>query len=73
MSGIYTNGTGPQIGDPCLRENCDGVLRVGTTIVKAESNVRIRYLVCRECGCSPTNNQQIVPLHYAPPRVQKPA
>jgi hypothetical protein len=68
-----TNGHGPQIGTPCPRDSCDGVLGVGTTIPKPASNVRIRYLVCKKCGCSPENNKQIVPLHYAPPRGPKSA
>ncbi len=66
-----TNGRGPQIGDPCPRENCGGVLCVGTTIPKPDKNVRIRYLVCRKCGSSPQNNKQVVPLHYAPQRTTK--
>lgn len=72
MSSIaLTNGHGPQIGDPCPRKNCVGIMRVGTTIPKPESNVRIRYLVCNKCGASPPNNKQIVPLHYAPARQKK--
>lgn len=68
MSIALTNGHGPQIGDPCPREACIGVLRVGTTIVDRDNAVRIRYLVCRICKCSPPHNKQVVPLHYAPPR-----
>jgi hypothetical protein len=69
MSIPLTNGHGPQIGDPCQRENCCGVLGVGTTIVDRENSVRIRYLRCRECKSSPMANKQVVPLHYAPPRI----
>lgn len=68
MSIALTNGHGPQIGDPCPREACIGVLRVYSTKVLARENVRIRYLHCRLCHCLPDNNQQIVPLQYAPPR-----
>lgn len=72
MSSIpLTNGHGPQIGDPCPREACNGVLGVGTTIVDRENGVRIRYLCCRLCNCSPAVNKQVVPLHYAPPRAKK--
>ena len=66
-----TNGHGHQIGDACPRESCCGVLGVGTTIVDRENRVRIRYLCCRLCNCSPSDNKQVVPLHYAPPRGKK--
>lgn len=71
MSIPLTNGHGPQIGDPCPRESCIGVLRVGTTIVDRVNGVRIRYLVCRTCKCSPSHNKQVVPLQYAPPRYSR--
>lgn len=72
MSIALTNGHGPQIGDPCPREKCTGVLKVGTTKVIAQEGIRKRFLVCRKCGCSPENNIQIVPLHYAPPQSPRP-
>lgn len=71
MSIPLTNGHGPQIGDPCPRENCRGVLGVGTTIPKPEEGVRIRYLSCKLCNCSPASNKQVVPLQYAPQRAGK--
>jgi hypothetical protein len=63
-----TNGHGPQIGDPCPREACVGVLGVYSTKVIEEANVRVRYLRCNSCKARPTANQQVVPLKYAPPR-----
>lgn len=66
-----TNGHGPQIGDPCPRENCDGVLGVLNTKVLLAERLRMRYLGCRKCGCRPENNQQVLPLQYAPPQTAK--
>lgn len=63
-----TNGHGPQIGDPCPREACNGVLGVYSTKVIEEANVRVRYLHCKACKVRPSANQQVVPLRYAPPR-----
>lgn len=72
MSSIpLTNGHGPQIGDPCPRENCRGVLGVYSTKVIEEANVRVRYLRCNACKARPAANQQVVPLKYAPPRVKQ--
>lgn len=56
----------PQIGDPCPREACDGVLGVYSCLVHNSANVRVRYLHCRTCKCRPVNNKQVVPLRYAP-------
>jgi hypothetical protein len=63
-----TNGHGPQIGDPCPRTTCTGVLGVYSTRINREEQKRIRWLSCNKCGCRPSLNVQIVPLHYSPPR-----
>lgn len=63
-----TNAFGPQIGDPCPREACDGVLGVLNTKVRADINRRFQYLGCKKCGCRPENNLRVIPLQYAPPR-----
>ncbi len=59
---------GPQIGAPCPRASCDGVLGVLNTKINRDENRRIQYLGCRKCGCRPDKNIRVVPLHYAPPR-----
>lgn len=64
-----TNGHGPQIGDPCPRDSCQGVLGVYSTHIRDEAGVRIRYLSCKLCGCRPTENKQVVPLRYSPRRM----
>lgn len=71
MSIPLTNGHGPQIGDPCPREHCRGVLGVGTSKPKPEEGVRIRYLACKLCNSSPANNKQVLPLQYSPMRPKK--
>lgn len=63
-----TNGHGPQIGDPCPREGCVGILGVYSTRIDVEQNKRIRYLGCKKCGCRPEINVQILPLQFSPPR-----
>lgn len=63
-----TNGHGPQIGDPCPRENCSGVLHVYATKVSVQFQKRTRYLRCNKCKCRPGDNQQVLPLRYAPGR-----
>lgn len=63
-----TNGHGPQIGDPCPRTSCAGVLKVYSTKVRIEENRRFRYLRCSACKACPEDNIQVVPLQYAPPR-----
>jgi hypothetical protein len=67
-----TNGHGPQIGDPCPREACVGVLGVYSTKAIPEENVRVRYLRCRKCKTRPAANLQVVPLRYAPMRITLP-
>lgn len=68
MNYVLTNGHGPQIGDRCPRDSCDGVLGVYSTRIVETAGVRIRYLSCNVCGCRPEANQQVVPLRYSPPR-----
>ena len=63
-----TNGHGPHIGDPCPRTSCVGVLKVYSTKVILAERRRIRYLHCRNCKCRPENNQEVLPLDYAPPQ-----
>lgn len=63
-----SNGAGPQIGDPCPREACDGVIGVLNTRVRADINRRFQYLGCRKCGARPENNLRVIPLQYAPAR-----
>lgn len=64
----YTNGHGPQIGDPCPRKNCDGVLGVYSTKPNVDLGIRTRYLSCKKCNARPSDNKQVLPLRYAPPR-----
>lgn len=63
-----TNGHGPHIGDPCPRDACSGVLKVYSTKVLIAERRRIRYLHCRCCKCRPENNQEVLPLEFAPPQ-----
>lgn len=55
-------------GDLCPRETCDGEMEVYKTVVLKEEGRRIRYFMCGTCHCKPTDNQQAIPLEFAPPQ-----
>lgn len=72
-SPALTNGHGPSSGDNCPRVNCVGRLVAYCSRAIQSSNVRIKYLHCNTCGARPVQNQQVVPLRYAPQRGERPA
>lgn len=58
-------------GCPCPRDGCGGALTVYKTVIIVSADVRVRYHKCARCGRTPDNNQQTVPLAYAPARASR--
>lgn len=64
-------GRRPRSGDPCACAKCRGLLQVANTKVKEAEGCRIQYLACNLCAWRPDDNKIVIPLQYAPPRLQK--